>query len=118
MKKETNELEQKLLSQASLDELIKIKMEEEMKAEFAKAKVEPKKEVLADISKVPMNMIFSKRAVFKLFNRNNKTETFINGLQAESMLGLQNSLREKIRTGQMDAFSTEDVYVKFEKIEI
>lgn len=118
MKKE-DELskEQKLLSHASLDELIKMKMEEELKAEFEKAKQKPQKQTITDISKVPTELIFSKKAVYKIFNRINKTETYINGMQAESMLGLQNSVREKIKCGQMDAFSTDGAYVKFEKVE-
>lgn len=116
MTKELDEQEQRLLKSASLDELIKRKMEEELKAEIEKAKIHPKKETITDISKVPQNLIFSKNAVFKLFNRNTKVETFINGLQAESLLGMQNSIREKVKSGQMDAFSTEDAYVKFEKI--
>lgn len=117
MKKDENELEQKLLGHASLDELIKIKMEEELKAEFEKAKEAPKTKVINDISKVPQYLIFSKHAVYKIFNRINKTESYINGLQAEAMLGLQNTIREKIKSAQMDAFSTDSAYVKFEKVE-
>lgn len=117
MKKDQNEAEQRLLTHASLDELIKMKMEEELKAEFEKAKQKPQIQVINDISKVPKDLIFSKKAVYKIFNRINKTETYINGLQAESMLGLQNNIREKIKSGQMDAFSTDSAYVKFEKIE-
>ena len=116
-KEETNDLEQRLLSQASLDDLIKMKMEEELKAEFKKSKEKPQKQIINDISKVPTKLIFSKQAVYKMFNRINKTETYLNGLQAEAMLGLQTAIREKIKSGQMDAFSTEDAYVKFEKIE-
>mgnify|MGYP001805961041 CR=1 FL=1 len=117
MKKDENELEQRLLSQSSLDDLIKMKMEEELKAEFKKSKEKPQKETITDISKVPTNLVFSKQAVYKMFNRKNKTETYLNGLQAEAMLGLQTAIREKIKSGKMDAFSTEDAYVKFEKIE-
>lgn len=116
-KKETNEIEQRLLSQASLDELIKIKMEEELKVELEKAKEKPRKKIVTDISKVPSELIFSKEAVYRLFNRNNKTETYINGIQAEAMLGHQNNVREKVKSGQMDAFSTDNAYVKFEKVE-
>ena len=47
----------------------------------------------------------------------NKTETYINGMQAEAMIGLQSSVREKVKNGQMDAFSTDGAYVKFEQIE-
>lgn len=116
MTKESDEQEQRLLKSASLDELIKRKMEEELKTEIEKAKIIPKKETITDISKAPQNLIFSKNAVFKLFNRNTKTETYINGIQAESLLGMQNSTREKIKSGKIDAFSTEYAYIKFEKI--
>lgn len=118
MKKDINEAEERLLNQTSLDDLIKMKMEQELKTEFEKAKETPKKEVITEISKVPTDLIFSKKAVYKIFNRTNKTETYLNGVQAEAMLGMQISVREKIKSGQMDAFSTENAYVKFEKIEI
>lgn len=118
MKKEISEQEQRLLSHASLDELIKMKMEEELKAEFEKSKEKPKKQIITDISKVPSELVFSKQAVYKIFNRVNKTETYLNGLQAEAMLGVQTAIREKIKSRQMDAFSTDTAYVKFEKIEI
>lgn len=118
MAKQQNDDEQRLLNHASLDELIKMKMEEELKAELKKAKEKPVKQVVTDISKVPSDLIFSKKSVYRLFNRINKTETYINGVQAEAMLGLQNSIREKIQSGQMDAFSTDSAYIKFEKIEL
>lgn len=116
-REDANDLEQRLLSQSSIDELIKMKMEEEIQAEFKKAQEKPKRQVITDISKVPKELIFSKKAVYKVFNRINKTETYINGMQAEAMLGLQNSTREKIQAGKMDAFSNDILYVKFEKIE-
>lgn len=116
-KKDEQDVEQRLLSHASLDELIKMKMEEELNAEIQKSKEKPKLQIVTDISKVPTDLIFSKVAVYKVFNRINKTESYVNGLQAEAMLGLQISVREKIKTGQMDAFSTESAYVKFEKVE-
>jgi hypothetical protein len=118
MTKQSNDAEQRLLNHASLDELIKMKMEEELNAELEKARIKPEIKIITDISNVPENLIFSKRAVYKLFNRINKVETYINGLQAEAMLGLQTANRAKIKAGQMDAFSTDCAYVKFEKIEI
>lgn len=117
MKKDEKDIEQRLLSHASLDELIKMKMEEELKAEFEKSKQNPKFTIITDISQTPIDLVFSKYAVYKVFNRINKTETYVNGLQAEAMLGLQSVIREKIKTGKMDAFSTDGAYVKFEKIE-
>lgn len=117
MKTNENNDEQRLLNHASLDELIKMKMEEELNAEKAKAKEKPLIKVITDISEVPKDLIFSKKAVYRIFNRITKTETFLNGLQAEAMLGLQTSIKTKILAGEIDAFSTDDSYVKFEKIE-
>ena len=117
MKKDEKDLEQRLLSNASLDELIKIKMEEELKIEIEKSKQKVEKIVETDIAKAPAELIFSKFATYRMFNRTNKSETFLNGIQAEAMLGLQTSVRAKINSGQMDAFSTDSAYVKFEKVE-
>ena len=117
MKKEEQNFEQRLLGHASLDELIKIKMEEEIKIEYEKSLQKTEKKVITDIKEVPSDLIFSKRAVYRLFNRVQKTQTFINGLQAEALLGLQTSMRAKIKAGEAEAFSTDNAYVKFEKIE-
>jgi len=118
MKKNEKDAEQRLLSHASLDELIKMKMEEELQAELYKSNNIPEKKIITDLSKVSTDLIFSKIAVYKMFNRVNKTETYLNGIQAEALIGLQNNIREKVKSGQMDAFSTETAYVKFDRIEI
>ncbi len=118
MKEKKEDIEQMLLNNMSLDELIKMKIEKEFKSEIAKVKKAPEKKVITDISKVPQNKIFSKSAVYRMFNRKTKTETFINGVQAEALLGIQNSVREKIYRGELGAFTTDDAYVKFEKINV
>lgn len=115
-KNDEKDLEQRLLNHASLDDLIKMKMEEELAFELTKNKIVPEEKTITDISKVPVDLIFSKKAVYKVFNRVNKTESYVNGLQAEAMLGLQIAMRTKIKAGAMDAFSTDNAYVKFEKI--
>ena len=53
--------------------------------------------------------------MFSYFNRNTKCETFVNGIQADALIGIQNNVREKMLKGQLDAFTTESAYVKFEK---
>ena len=116
MKEKEEDIEQILLNNASIDDLIKAKMEKEFKEAIAKSKQEVKKIVITDISKVPEHLIFSKQSVFKLFNKTTKTETSINGIQAEALLGLQNSAREKMLKGKISAFATDDAYVKFEKV--
>lgn len=117
MKKELNNDEQRLLNNTSLDDLIRLKMEEELKTEFEKFQKKPKKQVITDISKVPSELIFSKCAVYKVFNKQNKTQTYINGMQAEAMLGLQIAVRSRIFSGLTDAFLNDIAYVKFEKVE-
>lgn len=118
MKKDEKDTEQRLLNTTSLDELIKIKMEQELKEEIEKSKNPIQKKIITDISKVPSELIYSKGATYKMFNRINKSETYLNGIQAEAMLGLQNNIREKIKNGQLDAFSTDSAYVKFESVEV
>lgn len=118
MKNKDNDIEEMLLNNASLDELIKMKIEKEFKNELKQAQQKPEKKIITDISQVPKSLIFSKAAVYRLFNRNTKQETFINGMQAESLIGIQHSIREKMSKGLISAFTTDDAYVKFEEIEI
>lgn len=111
--KTMKDMEQVLLNNATLDELIKMKIEQEFKSNTQKTKPSPK--TVTVLKDVPKDKIFSKDSVFKLFNRNNKTETFINGVQADAMIGIQTGIREKILEGTLTAFSTDDAYIKFEK---
>lgn len=112
------DLEEILMSGASLDDLIKMKIEQEFMNEMKKSeeKFEPK--ILTDLKKVPKDKIFSKNAVYKIFNRNTKCETFINGIQAEALIGVQNGLREKLLNAELSAFATDDLYVKFIRIAV
>lgn len=112
-----NDAEQMLLNNASLEDLIKMKIEKEFMADLEKAKEKPKKKVYTDIKDLPKSMIFSKNSVFRYFNRNTKCETFINGIQAEALIGLQNQVRENMLKGNLSAFTTDDAYVKFDKAE-
>ncbi len=107
--------EELLISNLSVDELIKKKMEEEIKNEMINSQKELKNTQITNIADVPKEFIFSKLSVYKVFNRITKQVSYINGLQADSLLGLQNNLRLKIQNGEADAFSTENSYVKFEK---
>ena len=118
MKNSEDNIEGRLLKGASLDKLIKMKMEEALKQELEKARKAPKIKKITDIESVPTDMIFSKEAVYKLFNKVSKIETFINGIQAEALLGLQSAMRSKIKQKEADAFSTSDSFVKFEHIEL
>ncbi|MBR5554698.1 hypothetical protein IKU74_01665 [bacterium] len=115
--KEPN-IEEILLSETSLDELIRMKIEKELKTEIEKAKEAKnlKPTIIKTIKDVPKSKIFSKFAIYKIFNKTTKQETFINGIQAEALLGLQNNIREKLLNKEISAFSTDEIFVKFEKL--
>lgn len=112
-------IEDALLSGKSIDELIKIKMKEEIKTVFEKtAKKSCPKQKIYDIKKVPKNLLFSKYSVFKKYNKSNNTICFINGIQTEALLGLDDISREKLQKGEIEVFSTDNAFVKFEYVEI
>ena len=113
-----NEVEEMLMKGTSLEDLIKMKIESEFMDDLKKSKEIPKQKTIADIKEVPTNKIFSKEAVFRCFNRKTKLESLINGLQADSLIGAQNYIREKMLKGELSAFTTDDAYVKFEKVNI
>ena len=119
MKNKDEDIEEMLLGSASLDDLIRKKIESEFQDEMKKAqekKLNRERKIYTKISEVPKDYIFSKDAVFKYYNRHNKLETYINGIQADALLGLQNNTRVKILNGELSTFSTDDAYVKFEKV--
>lgn len=110
-----NEAEERLLNNASIEDLIKMKIEREFMEDLKKSKQKVLPKTYTDIKDVPQDKIFSKCSVFRYFNRNTKCETFVNGVQADALIGIQNNVREKMLKGQLDAFTTESAYVKFEK---
>lgn len=110
-----SDAEEILLKNKSLDELIKMKIEKEFIEDLKKSKNKPPKKVYTNIKEVPQDVIFSKAAVFRYFNRDTKCETFINGIQAEALTGIQHDIRQKLLNGELDAFTTDNAYIKFEK---
>ena len=109
------DMEQVLLNNTSLDEIIKMKIEEEFKSNYKQEKQKITRKTITELKDVPKEQIFSKNAVFRVYNRDNKTESLINGIQADAMIGIQTGIREKILEGSLTVFSTENTYVKFEK---
>lgn len=110
--------EEQLLLGKSLDDLIKMKIEQEFMQDLRISKEKPKKKVVFELKDLPKEKIFSKDSVYRYFNRNTKCETFINGIQAEALIGTQNQIREKMSKGELSAFTTDDAYIKFEKAEL
>lgn len=114
--KNNDDLEAILINKTSMDDLIKLKIEKEFQKEFESAKKTKTTKIISDIKDAPQNKIFSKQAVYRLFNRKSKSETLINGIQAEAMLGLQDNIRIKLQNGEISSFTTDDAYIKFEKL--
>ncbi len=111
-------IEDALLSGKSLDELIKMKMKEEIKSAFQKISTKFEKKRITDLKSVPKEYVFSKNSVFKKFNKRNNTISYINGIQAEGLLGLDDNSREKLQRGDIEVFSTDNAFVKFEYADI
>lgn len=105
--------EKMLLTGKSIDELIQMKIQQDYKALQEKAKNVPKIKKVENISELPRDLIFSKSSVFKVFNKINGTESLVNGIQAEAMLGMQETVREALLAGKISAFISGDSYVEF-----
>ena len=118
MERKKQIIESALLSGKSIDELIKIKMKEEIKNTFEKVNKTPKKVKIFDIKEIPSKVLFSRNSVFKKYNKQNDTISYINEIQAEGLLGLDETSREKLLSGEIEVFSTDNSFVKFEYSEI
>ena len=106
-----SDMEKMLLTGKSLDELIQMKIQEDY---TSIRNIPPKKiQKIEDISKLSKEIIFSKSSVFKVFNKSTRMESFMNGVQAEALLGLQDNLRDSLVSGKIRAFVSGDSYVEF-----
>lgn len=108
-----SDAEKMLLTGKSIDELIQMKIQQDYKAIQEKIKNVPKVRKIENISEVPKSLIFSKQSVYKVFNKTNGTESLVNGIQAEAMLGMQESVRDSLLAGRIGAFISGDSYVEF-----
>lgn len=108
-----DDIETSLLSGKSIDELIKQKINEEITVELEAARKSATITKINDFSKLPTAEVFSKSTTYLVFNRKTKQESYINGVQAESLIGMGLSTREKLIRKETDSFLTEDYYVKF-----
>lgn len=79
------------------DDLSKVyedEMEDKIEKEIAEAKEMREKEankqkyevIITDMKHVSVEKRFDKQSIYRVFNRKQKTETFVNGEQAENML--------------------------------
>lgn len=115
--KENKKIEQLLLNDSSYEEMVNAKIEKNFIELLGSAKSK-QKDVVTDFKLAPKEKLFSKDAVYVVINKNNKTKSYINGIQAEGFLGAQNTLREKFLSAKTDFFISGDNYVKFFKIKV
>ena len=112
MKELTNKDKEKmLLTGKSLEELIEMKIQEEYKSLMNAPEATIKR--IDDLTKLDAKTLFSKKAIFKTFNKTTRTESFINGIQAEGLIGLQENVRKALLNGTIRAFISGDNYVEF-----
>ena len=115
--KENKDIEKILLNDSAYEKMVKSKIEREFKQELAFAK-NTRNKVITDIKKVPKEKLFTKSATYEVINKNSKTKSFINGVQAEGYLGAKNSDRIKLLEGKTDSFICGSNFVKFVKVKI
>ena len=96
------EIEKILLNDEKYEKLVKSRIESEFKKAVS---VEKKsKKTVTDFNKVPKSEIFSKNTVYIVLNKENKTKSYINGIQAEGFLGSDMFQRNKFLSKQADYF--------------
>lgn len=105
--------EQMLLTGKSIEELIQMKVQQDYKELLQKAKKPKEVKKFEKITEVPQELLFSQSSIFKVFNKVNQTENIINGIQAEALLGMQDSVRKALVSGKINAFVSGDLYVEF-----
>ena len=89
--------------------LAELEREERSRAQ----KLQEKPEVITDFSQLPEALVFSENAYYKLFNRETKTEFFINGRVLEGKIGLDSTLYEQVKSRTVKAFAIGNQIVAF-----
>lgn len=118
MKNNTDkDIEKLLLNDDNFEKALKSKIENDFKQELENKKSVSDK-YITDIKSVPADKIFSRNAIFEVINRNSKTRSYINGVQAEGYLGAKASDRTKLLNRETDSFVCGDCFVKFIKLKV
>ena len=112
MKKEDKEIENILLNDEQYEKFVSDRNEKEFLQILKDAKTQKHIEIF-DIKKAPKDKLFSKDATYLVINKNSRTQTYINGVQADGYLADKNLQREKIIAGLADSFIRDNVYIKF-----
>ncbi len=100
---------------SSFDEMMMQKFAAEAQNELQEQKNKKKDCVIENFMELPKDLIFSVKSVYKLFNRITKTESLINGLQFESYIANNQSLKQKLIEKKIDCYASENYFIKFYK---
>lgn len=114
--KENKDIEKILLNDQAYEKMLKTKIEKEFKQELENGKKCGK--FITDIKKAPKDKLFTKAATYEVMNKSSRTRSYINGVQAEGYLGVQNTDRVKLIKGETDSFVSGNNFVKFLKIKV
>ena len=115
--KDNKNIEQLLLDDISSEDLLNSKIEQEFTSQLEDKGCREKKFV-TDLKLAPKEKLFSKDAVYLVINKNSKTKSYINGVQAEGFLGSQNAPREKFLSSKTDYFVSDSNFIKFFKVKV
>lgn len=115
--KEDKNIEQILLNDLEYEKFSSKKIEQDFEREISRSSFKDVK-VITELKDVPKSKLFTKNSVFAVINKNSKTKSLINGLQAEGFLGSQDKTRERFLKGEIDSFVNGDYFVKFLKAKI
>lgn len=114
--KKNNDIEQILLNDSAFEQAVKTKIEHDFKKELEKKSNEIV--YITNIKDVPKGRLFTKYSTFEVINKNSKTKSYINGVQAEGYLGSNVTDRIKLLAGESDSFVSGNSYVKFIKVKV
>ena len=97
-----------------IEKNLKEKIHKEIDAAKNRSQSEKTEKKFQDLTQ---NELFSKRSVWKVFNRRNYTNSLINGLQAEAFIGNNDNIREEILSKKTDCFLSNHLYIEFYRYE-
>ncbi len=110
--KKDNEIEKILLNDEAYEKFINSKIEKEFK-DITSENSKNKDKIIEEFKDVPSDKLFSKNATYLVMNKQSKTQSYINGVQAEGFLGSENTLRNKLLNKECDYFVCGNSYIKF-----
>lgn len=110
--KENKDIEKILLSDKAYEKFINSKVEKEFK-DLTNENNKKESITIKEINDVPQDKLFSKNAVYIVMNKRSKTQSYINGVQADGFLGSDNALRQKFINKECDYFVAGNNYIKF-----